>query len=222
VDALRYLIDFILHVDQHLLELSRDYGVWVYGILFAIVFVETGLVVMPLLPGDSLLFAAGALAAQDVLDVHLMVVLLTAAAILGDSVNYAIGRRFGSVIAAPGSRWIRAEHLEKTHAFFAKHGGRTIILARFVPIVRTLAPFVAGIGRMEYRQFLFYNVIGGVIWVTGFCYAGYLFGALPVVKANLELVMLGIVVVSLLPLVHEFVNHKLAARRAARRATGES
>jgi membrane-associated protein len=217
VDALRFLIDFILHVDQHLVELTRDYGLWVYGILWAIVFIETGLVVMPLLPGDSLLFAAGALAAQGALDVHLLVVLLTAAAILGNVVNYAIGRQFGAVITAPGSRWIRPEHLEKTHAFFERHGGRTIILTRFVPIVRTLAPFVAGLSRMDFHKFLFYNVVGGVLWVTGFCYAGYLFGTLPIVQQNLKLVMLAIIVVSLLPIVYEFFSHRVALRRASRR-----
>jgi len=214
VDVLALLVDFILHVDRHLVELSEQYGAWVYGILALIIFIETGLVIMPLLPGDSLLFAAGTLAAQGALDVHGLVALLTLAAIVGDSVNYAIGRRFGNLIATPGSRWVRPEHIERTNQFFVRHGARTIILARFVPIVRTFAPFVAGLGQMEYPRFLLYNVVGGVLWVTTFCYAGFLFGTLPIVQENLKLVMLAIIVISLLPLVREFVSHRLAARRS--------
>jgi len=214
MNILTVLMDFILNIDRHLVELSSEYGAWVYGILALIVFVETGLVVMPLLPGDSLLFAAGTLAAQGALNVHVLVALLTIAAIAGDSLNYAIGRRFGRAISAPGSRWVRAEHIERTNAFFARHGGRTIIIARFVPIVRTFAPFVAGIGQMNYRQFLLYNVVGGTLWVTTFCYSGYLFGTLPVVQENLKLVMLAIIVISLLPLIREFVRHRIAASGA--------
>jgi membrane-associated protein len=213
MDLLALLVDFILHVDRHLVELSEQYGAWVYGILALIIFIETGLVIMPLLPGDSLLFAAGTLAAQGALDIHGLVALLALAAIVGDSVNYAIGRRFGNLIATPGSRWVRPEHIERTNQFFARHGARTIVLARFVPIVRTFAPFVAGLGQMEYPRFLLYNVVGGVLWVTTFCYAGFLFGTLPIVQENLKLVMLAIIVISVLPLLREFVNHRLAARR---------
>ena len=188
MDLIRFLIDFILHIDVHLAELVAQYGIWVYAILFLILFCETGLVVTPFLPGDSLLFVAGALSALPTndLNVHLMVVLMVIAAIVGDAVNYTIGRLFGEkLFSNPNSKIFRRSYLDKTHAFYDKHGGKTIILARFVPIVRTFAPFVAGMGHMSYRHFAIYNVTGGLLWVLLFTYAGYLFGDLPVVQENL-------------------------------------
>ena len=213
MDVLRSLVDFILHLDVHLAELSADYGLWLYGILALIVFCETGLVVTPFLPGDSLLFAAGALAAVPVaggggLNVHLLVVLLTVCAIAGDSLNYAIGRRLGS--RAYRLRFVNPAHLDRTQAFYARHGGKTIVLARFVPIVRTFAPFVAGIGHMEYAKFVTYNVLGAVLWVPSFLYAGYFFGNLPVVKDNFGLVVIGVIVLSVVPVVVEFVKGRRA------------
>ncbi|MFC3627186.1 DedA family protein [Vogesella amnigena] len=211
---LAFLLDFILHIDVHLAQLVANYGPWVYLILFLIVFCETGLVVTPFLPGDSLLFVAGALAAMGEMNVHLLVVLLIIAAILGDGCNYTIGRRVGLRLFNRFPRLLKQEYLDKTHAFYDKHGGKTIIFARFVPIVRTFAPFVAGIGRMDYRQFLSYNVIGGVLWVVGFSYAGYFFGNLPLVRKNLEFLIFGIIIVSMLPGIIEVIRHKRAAGKA--------
>ena len=208
MELIKFLIDFILHIDRHLIELVQAYGNWVYGILFLIVFCETGLVVMPLLPGDSLLFVAGALAAQGAMQVHGLAVMLMLAAILGDSLNYAIGKRFGHVIAGPNSRWVKQSHIQRTHAFFEKHGGKTIIVARFVPIVRTFAPFVAGIGEMSYYKFITFNVLGGVLWVACFVYAGYWFGNLELVRSNLKLIMLAIIVLSVMPIVFEALKHR--------------
>ncbi len=206
MDAVRLLIDFILNIDVHLAEISRQAGGWTYGVLALIVFCETGLVVLPLLPGDSLLFAAGAIAAlpESGLNVHLLAALLIAAAIAGDALNYAIGDRFGRAIAARG--WVKASHLERTQRFFEAHGGRAIVLARFVPIVRTVAPFVAGMGTMPYRRFFLYNVAGGVAWVVLFLYAGHAFGNIPAVKERFTLVILGVIVVSVLPVVWEVVR----------------
>ena len=210
-----FIIDFILHIDQHLTELAAQYGVWIYGILFLIIFCETGLVVMPLLPGDSLLFAAGSIAAIGKMNIHLMVVLLIIAAILGDAVNFMIGKYFGEkLFANPNSKIFKQSHLQKTQQFYAKHGGKTIILARFIPIVRTFAPFVAGMGHMTYHHFLAYNVIGGVLWVTIFSYLGYFFGNLPIVKDNLSLVLVAIIVLSVLPAIVEIIRHKRAANKA--------
>ncbi len=210
-----FIIDFILHIDQHLTELAAQYGVWIYGILFLIIFCETGLVVMPLLPGDSLLFAAGSIAAIGKMNIHLMVVLLIIAAILGDAVNFMIGKFFGEkLFANPNSKIFKQSHLQKTQQFYAKHGGKTIILARFIPIVRTFAPFVAGMGHMTYHHFLAYNVIGGVLWVTIFSYLGYFFGNLPIVKDNLSLVLIAIIVLSILPGIIEIIRHKRAANKA--------
>ena len=210
-----FIIDFILHIDQHLTELAAQYGVWIYGILFLIIFCETGLVVMPLLPGDSLLFAAGSIAAIGEMNIHLMVVLLIIAAILGDAVNFMIGKYFGEkLFANPNSKIFKQSHLQKTQQFYAKHGGKTIILARFIPIVRTFAPFVAGMGHMTYHHFLAYNVIGGVLWVTIFSYLGYFFGNLPIVKDNLSLVLIAIIVLSILPGIIEIIRHKRAANKA--------
>jgi membrane-associated protein len=200
------LIDLFLHLDKHLVELVTNYGRWIYGILFAIVFAETGLVVTPFLPGDSLLFACGALAATGTLDVGLVWVLLTAAAILGDAVNYSIGRYAGPRVfnaedhAGFWHRVLNREHLAEAHAFFERHGGRAIVLARFVPIVRTFVPFVAGAGTMTYRAFAFYNVAGAILWVSVCVGAGYAFGNVPVIRNNFSLVALGIVLVSVLPM----------------------
>ncbi|WP_315539895.1 DedA family protein [Eikenella corrodens] len=203
------LIDFVLHIDQHLIELTQTYGLWIYAILFLIVFCETGLVVTPFLPGDSLLFAAGAVAALGGMNVHIAAGLLLAAAVIGDAVNFAIGKYFGEkLFAKPDSRVFKREYLDKTHAFYEKYGGKTIILARFVPIVRTFAPFVAGMGNMHYGRFIRYNIIGALMWVGLLTYAGYFFGELPVVKNNFGLVVIGIIVVSVLPIVVEIAKAK--------------
>ena len=203
------LIDFVLHIDQHLIELTQTYGLWIYAILFLIVFCETGLVVTPFLPGDSLLFAAGAVAALGGMNVHIAAALLLAAAVIGDAVNFAIGKYFGEkLFAKPDSRVFKREYLDKTHAFYEKYGGKTIILARFVPIVRTFAPFVAGMGKMHYGRFIRYNIIGALMWVGLLTYAGYFFGELPVVKNNFGLVVIGIIVVSVLPMVVEIAKAK--------------
>ena len=203
------LIDFILHIDQHLIELTQTYGLWIYAILFLIVFCETGLVVTPFLPGDSLLFAAGAVAALGGMNVHIAAALLLAAAVIGDAVNFAIGKYFGEkLFAKPDSRVFKREYLDKTHAFYEKYGGKTIILARFVPIVRTFAPFVAGMGKMHYGRFIRYNIIGALMWVGLLTYAGYFFGELPVVKNNFGLVVIGIIAVSVLPMAVEIAKAK--------------
>ncbi len=211
MEWLSNVVDLFLHLDEHLGEVIRDYGVWTYVILVAIIFCETGLVVTPFLPGDSLLFAAGTLtAALGSLNIHLLFVLLWIAAVVGDSVNYAIGAAIGPR-AFSGKIWLlNQNHLERTRRFYEKHGGKTIILARFVPIVRTFAPFVAGVGAMNYGRFLLYNIVGGLAWVGGFLYLGYFFGNVPVVKENFSLVVLGIIFVSVLPIVYEFV---MARRR---------
>ncbi|MFU2316498.1 DedA family protein [Rahnella sp. PCH160] len=216
---IHFIIDFILHIDVHLAELVAQYGIWVYGILFLILFCETGLVVTPFLPGDSLLFVAGALAAlpSNDINVHVMVLLMAIAAIVGDAVNYTIGRVFGErLFSNPDSKIFRRSYLDKTHKFYEKHGGKTIILARFVPIVRTFAPFVAGMGHMSYRHFAAYNVIGALVWVLLFTYAGYLFGDLPIVQENLKLLIVAIIVVSILPGVVEIWRHKRAAAKEKR------
>ena len=203
------LIDFILHIDQHLIELTQTYGLWIYAILFLIVFCETGLVVTPFLPGDSLLFAAGAVAALGGMNVHIAAALLLAAAVIGDAANFAIGKYFGEkLFAKPDSRVFKREYLDKTHAFYEKYGGKTIILARFVPIVRTFAPFVAGMGNMHYGRFIRYNIIGALVWVGLLTYAGYFFGELPAVKNNFGLVVIGIIAVSVLPMAVEIAKAK--------------
>ncbi len=217
MDYIYFLIDFILHIDKHLVEMVANYGLWIYAILFLILFCETGLVVTPFLPGDSLLFVAGALAALPTndLDVHTMVLLMVTAAILGDAVNYTIGKLFGNkLFSNPDSKIFRRSYLDKTHAFYEKHGGKTIILARFVPIVRTFAPFVAGMGHMSYRHFAAFNVIGALAWVLSFTYAGYFFGNMPFVQDNLKLLIVAIIVVSILPGVIEVWRHKRAEKNA--------
>ncbi|PHZ19146.1 DedA family protein [Yersinia ruckeri] len=216
MEFIRFVIDFILHIDVHLAALVAQYGIWVYGILFLILFCETGLVVTPFLPGDSLLFVAGTLAALPTndLNVHTMVTLMVIAAILGDAVNYTIGRLFGEkLFSNPDSKIFRRVYLDKTHAFYEKHGGKAIVLARFVPIIRTFAPFVAGMGKMSYRHFSAYNVIGALVWVLLFTYAGYIFGNVPFVQNNLKLLIMVIIVVSILPGIIEVWRHRRAAAR---------
>jgi len=202
---LKELIDLFLHVDQHLTALVETYQAGTYLILFAIIFAETGLVVTPFLPGDSLLFAAGALAAAGSLDLTLLLVLLSVAAILGDAVNYTVGATIGRRIS-PNSRIVKAEYLERTREFYDRHGPKTIVLARFVPIVRTFAPFLAGVGYMSYRQFAIYNVSGALLWIVTMTVSGYLFGNLPIVEEYFELVVLGVIAVSLLPIFIEWLR----------------
>ncbi|MBM3976382.1 MAG: DedA family protein [Planctomycetes bacterium] len=208
MEALKELLDVLLHINDHLDAWTRDYGLWIYVILTAIIFCETGLVVTPFLPGDSLLFAAGAVAARGQLNLAVLLVLLTVAAIVGDSVNYALGKRLGLALFDRFPRVLKREHLERTHKFYEKYGGKTIILARFVPIVRTFAPFVAGLGTMDYGRFLLFNVVGGIAWVVICMGAGYFLGNIEVVKQNFELVVLGIIFVSVLPIVIEWWRHR--------------
>jgi len=221
MEYLQYAIDFVLHIDVHMAELVAQYGMWIYAILFVIIFCETGLVVTPFLPGDSLLFVAGALASLPTnhVNVHLMILMLMATAILGDAANYTIGRFFGErLFRNPNSKIFKQSYLEKTHHFYEKHGGKTIILARFVPIVRTFAPFVAGMGHMSYRHFASYNIIGGVVWVALFSYAGYLFGGLEVVQRNLKLLIVLIIFISLVPMAVEIWRNKCKAKKTGAKA----
>lgn len=211
---MEYVIDLFLHLDVHLAEFVAQYGVWVYAMLFAIIFIETGLVIWPFLPGDSLLFAAGALAATGVLDITLVSVLLITAAIAGDAVNYSIGRYVGpKVFTAHDSdsffhRLLNRDHLDKAHAFFEKYGGFAVVSGRFVPIVRTFVPFVAGAAAMTPSTFVFFNISGAIIWVGVCAGAGYVFGNVPIIKDNFSLVAIGIVIVSVLPIVFEFIKHR--------------
>ena len=211
---MREIIDLFLHVDEHLTTFVATHGRLVYGLLFAIIFAETGLVVTPFLPGDSLLFAAGAIAATGALNVWVVMILLFVASVLGDAVNYSVGRHIGPRVFRPEGRGGRLErllnpkHLERTHEFFEKYGGKAVVLARFVPIVRTFIPFVAGAGSMTYGTFAFYNVLGGALWVVTCVGAGYLFGNIRVIKDNFELVVLGIIGVSVLPMVVEFFRQR--------------
>lgn len=198
------LIDIVLHPDHHLFDLVRDYGIWVHAILFVIIFSETGFVVTPFLPGDSLLFVAGTLCAVGQLDIALLLIVLIVAAVLGNQVNFFIGRIVGPAVAKRG--WLRPEYLQRTEGFFVKHGGKTIVLSRFVPIVRTYAPFVAGLGNMRSTTFAFFNTIGGALWVGSLVCAGYFLGNMPIVRNNLTLVLLGIVVVSVLPAIVETIR----------------
>jgi len=209
-------IDLFLHLDKHLFELVTDYRSWTYLILFVIIFCETGLVVTPFLPGDSLLFAAGAIAALGALNIWILLGVLIAAAFIGDSLNYAIGKFFGHKILEKNSRFIKREYIDKTHNFYEKHGGKTIIIARFVPIVRTFAPFVAGIGDMNYTRFLSYNLIGGVLWVTLCSLGGYFFGNITVVKNNFSIVVLAIIGISVMPMVIEYARHKFSLSKNAK------
>lgn len=207
MEIIKYLIDFVLHIDHHMTEIVNEYGVWTYLILFLIIFCETGLVFTPFLPGDSLLFVVGALAANSSLDLSWLIGLLSVAAILGDTVNYWIGHALApKVFQHKKIRFVKPEYLEKTQRFYEKYGGKTIIIARFVPIIRTFAPFLAGVGTMKYGRFLAYNVVGGILWVTLATLSGYFFGNLPFVKENFSLVVLAIVVISILPAVWEYLQ----------------
>lgn len=216
MEQIQFLIDLFLHLDEHLANIINQYGVWTYAILFAIIFMETGFVVTPFLPGDSLLFAAGTFAALGSLNVWLLIVLLIVAAIVGDTVNYWIGHYMGD--RAYNVKWIKREYLDRTHAFFQKHGGKTIFLARFVPIVRTFAPFVAGMGKMSYGYFFSYNVFGGIVWVVLFTLLGYFFGNIPFVKKNFELVIIAIILISVIPAVWEALKarQEIKAEKAAK------
>jgi membrane-associated protein len=202
MELVKFLIDLFLHLDRYLGDIISQYGAWTYGILFVVIFVETGLVIMPFLPGDSLIFAAATFAALGSLNVWYLLGLLMFAAVLGDTVNYSIGHYLGD--RAYNIKWIKKEYLEKTHAFFEKHGGKAIFLARFVPIVRTFAPFVAGIGKMSYGYFITYNFVGGITWVAVFTLLGYFFGSLEFVQKNFELVIIAIILVSVLPMIYEW------------------
>ncbi len=214
MEFLQQAFEYFRHMDVHLAELLRQYGGWTYAILFLVIFCETGLVVTPFLPGDSLLFAAGAVVAaasrtgDPGLNIFLLWLLLMVAAVIGDSVNYQIGRALGVRVFKDDARVLKTEYLRRTEAFYAKHGGKTIILARFIPIVRTYAPFVAGASRMDYPRFLSFNIIGGVAWITLFLWAGYFFGNIPVIQRNFEYVVIGIIAVSLIPPVLEWLKHR--------------
>jgi membrane-associated protein len=208
MDFIHTAIDLFLHLDRHLAEIIATYGEWTYLILFTVVFLETGVVATPFLPGDSLLFAAGTFAALGSLRLATVILLLWSAAVLGDNMNYAIGRKVGPRVFRENVRFLNRRHLDRTRAFYEKHGGKTVVLARFVPIVRTFAPFVAGIGAMSYRRFLAYDVAGGGLWVSGFVLLGYFFGNLPVVRENFSLVIVAIIVVSVMPIVVEWIRHR--------------
>ncbi len=215
MELIKDFIDFILHIDAHLVELVSRYGTFSYVILFAIVFCETGLVVTPFLPGDSLLFAIGALSAKGALDVYTAAILLMLAAIIGDSTNYWIGYFVGpKVFRSESSRWLNRKHLERTNQFYEKYGVKTVVIARFMPIVRTFAPFVAGIGRMYYPRFLLFSVLGSILWIGLFVTAGYMFGNIPVVKRNFTLVILAIIFLSILPALIEFARERRSRKPA--------
>ena len=215
MDLLQQIISFVLHIDVHLAAIVEQYGAWTYAVLTLIIFCETGLVVTPFLPGDSLLFATGALAVNSALDVRLLFVLLTTAAIVGDAVNYWAGKYIGMKLFDGRIPYLKPSHLERTHAFYEKYGGKTIVIARFVPIVRTVAPFVAGAGTMTYSRFVLYNVSGAVLWVGSMLFAGYFFGNIPIVRENFGLVVIAIIILSILPAVVELVKARVAARREA-------
>jgi membrane-associated protein len=217
MEFIKYLIDFILHIDDHLVELSSQYGLWIYAILFIIVFCETGLVVTPLLPGDSLLFATGTIIAlpESGLNIYLMGIVIIVAAILGDTTNYHIGKYLGHAVFKKPHRFIKIEYLHKTHAFYEKHGGKTIIYARFIPIIRTFAPFVAGIGTMNYGRFITFNIVGGILWVVLFLGAGYWFGNIPFIRNNFSMVILAIILISLIPVLLELFKAKFGSGKTA-------
>lgn len=219
MEILLNLFDIVMHIDQHLNQFANDYGLWLYAILFLIIFVETGVVVMPFLPGDSLLFAAGMVAAlpDNDLNVWIIVGLLIVAAILGDTLNYTIGRSIGYKavqIKIFGKQFVQPEHLDKTHEFYEKYGAKTIVIARFVPIVRTLAPFVAGIGKMSYKTFITYNVVGGIVWIVSLTLAGYFLGRMEWVQENFSKVVLAIIVISIFPLIFEIYKEKFSKKEA--------
>jgi len=207
MEAIKLMIDFVLHIDKYVGALAETFGLFTYAILFLIIFLETGLVITPFLPGDSLLFVLGAFSAQGTFNVLLLFILLVIAAILGDSVNYWIGNYFGEKVFA-NSRFFRQEHLERTKEFYRKHGGKAIVLGRFAPIIRTFVPFVAGVGKMNYPRFLTYNILGAIVWIALFLFAGYFFGNLPLVEKNLTMIIYIIVVISFIPIILEYVRHK--------------
>jgi membrane-associated protein len=213
MELITYLIDLFLHLDEHLSQVIQTYGMWTYLLLFLIIFMETGLVVTPFLPGDSLLFAAGAFAGLGDLNLALLFVLLSVAAILGDTVNYWIGHFIGPRAFSGEIRFLKKEYMDRTHEFYERHGGKTIILARFVPIVRTFAPFVAGVGAMSYGKFITYNVVGGLLWVALFTFGGFFFGNLPFVQDNFTIVVLAIIFISVLPAVIEFFKERSRVSR---------
>jgi len=215
MEIINFLIDFVLHLDEQLAIIITQYGIWTYALLFFVIFMETGFVVTPFLPGDSLLFAAGSFAALDALNPWILFGLLGFAAVLGDTVNYWIGKSIGERAFSGTIRWLKKEHLDRTHEFYEKHGGKTIILARFIPIIRTFAPFVAGVGSMTYGRFLTYNVVGGIAWVAIFTFMGYFFGNLPFVQKNFELVIFAIIFISFIPPVLEFIKARRESRTAA-------
>ena len=213
MEFISFIIDFILHIDEHLGEIIRNFDIWTYVILFFIIFIETGVVIMPFLPGDSLIFAGAAFAAKGDLNIFVLYFVVLAAAIIGDTVNYHIGKALGNKLLNSNTKLIKKEYIEKTYAFFEKHGGKSIIIARFVPIIRTFAPFVAGIGKMKYLRFLSFNAIGGFLWVTLFCIAGFFFGNIPFVKDNFSVVILAIIFISLLPAIMGVIKGKIDARK---------
>ncbi|MDX8386652.1 MAG: DedA family protein [Gallionella sp.] len=208
MDLIAAFIDIVLHLDVHLLKMTAEYGIWVYAILFLIIYCETGLVITPFLPGDSLLFVAGALCGMGALQLEWLIPLLIVAAFSGDNTNYWIGRLLGVRILKANIKIIKPEYLDKTHAFYEKHGSKTVILARFLPILRTFVPFVAGIGQMNYRMFMFSSALGSVLWIGGLSVAGYLFGNIPWVKSNLTLIIIGIIIISILPAIIEVIRHR--------------
>lgn len=214
MEFINYLVDLFLHLDKHLYEIITQYGTLTYAILFGVIFAETGFVFTPFLPGDSLLFAAGTFAALGSLNVHFLFIILAIAAILGNTTNYWIGKFLGAKIFEKNSRFLNKEYLEKTHKFYEKHGGKTIIITRFIPIIRTFAPFVAGMGAMTYSRFFLFNLVGGVLWCALFIYGGYFFGNLPLVKNNYSLVIIVIVFISILPAIIEFVRHKIVKNKS--------
>ena len=219
MQIISYLIDLFLHLDKYLEGVISAYGVWTYALLFAIIFMETGLVITPFLPGDSLLFAAGALAARGWLNIWVLLIVCSAAAILGDTVNYWIGHFIGPKAFSGDVPFLKKEYMDRTHAFYEKHGGKTIVLARFIPIIRTFAPFVAGVGAMSYGKFISYNVVGGILWVTLFVWLGYFFGNLPFVRDNFSFIVVAIIIISVLPAVYEVIRQKL---RPAEKSSAES
>jgi len=208
MEFLQTLFDFFLHLDVYLNEIIQNYGVWTYGLLFLVIFMETGFVVTPFLPGDSLLFAAGTFAALGSLNIWLLFVLMFAAAVLGDTVNYWIGHFIGPKVFDTDSRFLKREYLERTQRFYDKHGGKTIVLARFVPIVRTFAPFVAGVGTMHYGRFFSFNLLGGFLWTSLFLFGGYFFGNIPIVRENFEFAIVGIILISVVPMVIEYIRNR--------------
>jgi membrane-associated protein len=216
MDVILYLIDFFIHLDKYLPVIIEGFGIWVYVIVFIVIFCETGLVVTPILPGDSLLFTLGALAALGSLHIEVLLILLCIAAIAGDSVNYAIGHYIGpKVFHYEDNRFFKKKYLQKTHEFYEKHGGKTIVIARFMPIIRTFAPFVAGVGAMSYSKFILFNITGGIAWVCLFLLGGYFFGNIPTVKSNFTVVILAIVIISVMPGFIEYARQKFIARREA-------